>query len=87
MLADGGVVSLVGAGGKTSLMFRLARELTKAGGTVLTTTTTKIFEPTPDQAARVILAESASGLLTQAQAFMVFGHVGKDSIISPVNVG
>ena len=70
MLADGGVVSLVGAGGKTSLMFRLARELTKSGETVLTTTTTKIFEPTPDQAIRVILAESASGLLAQAQVLL-----------------
>ena len=48
-LEKGGVVSLVGAGGKTSLMFRLARELSIAGDAVLTTTTTKIFEPSGDQ--------------------------------------
>lgn len=40
------VVSLVGAGGKTTLMFRLAEELHQKGKRVVTTTTTKILEPT-----------------------------------------
>jgi probable selenium-dependent hydroxylase accessory protein YqeC len=40
------VISLVGAGGKTTLMFRLAKELVFSGKRVVTTTTTKIFEPT-----------------------------------------
>lgn len=40
------VISLVGAGGKTTLMFRLAKELVLSGKSVVTTTTTKIFEPT-----------------------------------------
>lgn len=39
------VISLVGAGGKTTLMFRLAKELVLSGKRVVTTTTTKIFEP------------------------------------------
>ena len=39
------VVSLVGAGGKTTLMFRLAKELVHRGKKVVTTTTTKILEP------------------------------------------
>jgi len=39
------VISLVGAGGKTTLMFRLARELSLSGKKVVTTTTTKILEP------------------------------------------
>jgi probable selenium-dependent hydroxylase accessory protein YqeC len=39
------VISLVGAGGKTTLMFRLARELLLRGKKVVTTTTTKIAEP------------------------------------------
>ncbi len=43
-LEQGAVVSLVGAGGKTSLMFRLARELALSGAPVLTTTTTRISE-------------------------------------------
>ncbi len=39
------VISLVGAGGKTTLMFRLAEELSMGGKKVVTTTTTKILEP------------------------------------------
>lgn len=37
------VVALVGGGGKTTAMFRLAREVVEAGGSVITTTTTRIF--------------------------------------------
>ena len=37
------VVALVGGGGKTSAMFRLARETVDAGETAITTTTTRIF--------------------------------------------
>ena len=43
------VISLVGAGGKTTLMFRLAQELFLSGKKVVTTTTTKILEPTPGE--------------------------------------
>jgi probable selenium-dependent hydroxylase accessory protein YqeC len=44
------VVCLVGAGGKTTLMFRLAKELSLSGKKVVTTTTTKILEPAPEEA-------------------------------------
>ena len=64
---NGGVVSLVGAGGKTSLMFKLARELSMAGEPVLTTTTTKILEPSRDQSAHLILSNSVSNMLKQAK--------------------
>jgi probable selenium-dependent hydroxylase accessory protein YqeC len=43
------VVSLVGAGGKTTLLFRLAKELVLGGKKVVTTTTTKILEPTSEE--------------------------------------
>jgi probable selenium-dependent hydroxylase accessory protein YqeC len=66
MLEGGGVVSLVGGGGKTTLMFKLARELSMAGEPVLTTTTTKIFEPSLDQAGGVILSDSVTNILDQA---------------------
>ena len=66
MLQKGCVVSLVGAGGKTSLMFRLAREISAAGETVLTTTTTKIFTPSPDQSPGMIIAGSITSILDQA---------------------
>jgi len=41
------VVSLTGAGGKTTLMFALGRELSIPGRGVLLTTTTKIWDPEP----------------------------------------
>ena len=37
------VVALVGGGGKSSAMFRLARETVETGGRAITTTTTRIF--------------------------------------------
>ena len=37
------VVALVGGGGKTTAMFRLAREVVEKGGSAITTTTTRIF--------------------------------------------
>ena len=43
------VISLVGAGGKTTLMYRLAKELFLSGKRVVTTTTTKILEPKPEE--------------------------------------
>ena len=42
----GEVISLVGGGGKTTLMFALAHELEAAGEKVISTTTTRILEPT-----------------------------------------
>jgi probable selenium-dependent hydroxylase accessory protein YqeC len=66
MLEQGGVISLVGSGGKTSLMFKLACELSMTGESVLTTTTTKIFEPEPDQTSCLIVSDTVTSLLNQA---------------------
>lgn len=49
-LRPGDIVAIVGGGGKTTAMFRLAQEIVQAGGRVITTTTTRIF------AAQVALA-------------------------------
>jgi len=70
MLGGGGVISLVGGGGKTSLMFKLARELSMAGDAVLTTTTTKIFEPSRDQTEGVILSGSVPYILDRADELL-----------------
>ena len=43
------IISLVGAGGKTTLMFRLAKELVLGGKRVVTTTTTRILEPLAEE--------------------------------------
>ena len=74
LLRGGGVVSLVGAGGKTSLMFKLARELSTAGETVLTTTTTKIYTPSPQQSPWVITSESVTNILDQAGDLPLIGN-------------
>ena len=70
ILKQGGVISLVGAGGKTSLMYRLAHELTADGAMVLTTTTTKIFAPTEKQSPRLILSASPGRILDEAKKNM-----------------
>jgi probable selenium-dependent hydroxylase accessory protein YqeC len=71
-----GVVSIVGAGGKTSLMFRLARDLSASGATVLTTTTTKILKPSKDQSPHVILAPLPKRVIAQAHsALRRYRHV------------
>jgi molybdenum cofactor cytidylyltransferase len=42
-LKEDDVVALVGGGGKTTAMFRLAREMAERGGRAIATTTTRIF--------------------------------------------
>eukprot|EP01052_Picozoa_sp_SAG31_P008347 SAG31_NODE_420_length_15868_cov_11.896823_1_plen_80_part_00 len=44
-VGKGSIVAFVGGGGKTSLMFALARQLCGAGLRVLCTTTTKMMKP------------------------------------------
>jgi probable selenium-dependent hydroxylase accessory protein YqeC len=66
-LKPGITVALVGAGGKTTTMYRLAAELTTRGQRVITTTTTHIFPPTPDQAGALIVQPDHSLLMAQAR--------------------
>lgn len=63
-----GVVSLIGGGGKTSLMFRLAHDLAAQGRRVLATTTTRILMPDPDQCRQTLLARSAEALIGQIKS-------------------
>ena len=65
-LQNGGVISLVGGGGKTALMFRLARELATRGDRVLTTTSTKIHMPVRGQTPLVRVSDSVERFLKQA---------------------
>ena len=58
-LPPGAVISLMGGGGKTTLMFTLAREAAAQGKKVLTTTSTRIFLPTPEQSPALVLAENS----------------------------
>jgi len=56
-------VHLIGGGGKTSLMFALAHALADAGRSVLTTTSTRIGDPQPQESNRVVLASDAALLV------------------------
>jgi probable selenium-dependent hydroxylase accessory protein YqeC len=67
ILDEQGVVSLVGAGGKTSLMFKLAHEIANAGDCVLTTTTTKIFTPTSRQSSHLIISDHVDAIVKFAE--------------------
>ena len=71
-LGKKGVISLVGAGGKTSLMFRLAHELSASGETVLTTTTTKILRPTAEQSSHLIISDSPAEILSRAGSIIKY---------------
>ncbi|CAD7846085.1 MAG: hypothetical protein [Olavius algarvensis Delta 4 endosymbiont] len=67
-LDRGGVVCLVGAGGKTSLMFRLASELAANGQRILTTTTTKISEQEAAANSPMVITGPVAALLPQVDA-------------------
>jgi probable selenium-dependent hydroxylase accessory protein YqeC len=62
-LRDKEVISLVGAGGKTTLMFRLAKELLGKGKKIVTTTTTKIAEPTREEAPCLFVDQDPTKIL------------------------
>ncbi|HBF42154.1 MAG TPA: putative selenium-dependent hydroxylase accessory protein YqeC [Desulfobacteraceae bacterium] len=69
-LCGGGVISLVGAGGKTTIMFRLANEFAQHGESVMTTTTTKIFMPSKDQSSKIIISSSAVNVVEQSKKYL-----------------
>ena len=52
-------IAIVGAGGKTALMFALAEELGKEGKKVISSTTTKVWEHQARQAPHVICTEDS----------------------------
>ncbi len=70
----GEVVALVGGGGKTAAMFRLAREIVARGERALTTTTTHIFAAQIAQAPTHVIAADATPE-SVAAALAAHGHV------------
>jgi probable selenium-dependent hydroxylase accessory protein YqeC len=70
------VVSLVGAGGKTTLMFALSRELTAYRKVVITTTTTKIFPPAPSDTSFVFLSRDEEEIVD----YIIKNAIGKGHV-------
>ena len=64
-LKKGKMVSLIGAGGKTTTLFFLARELWEEGGKVLVTTTTKIFKPAKPHVHKLFLVQNLKALVRE----------------------
>jgi probable selenium-dependent hydroxylase accessory protein YqeC len=62
------LISIVGAGGKTTTMYTLARELAQKGKRVVTTTTTQIFTPTSDETEKLIIEAETAMLLNKVKA-------------------
>jgi molybdenum cofactor cytidylyltransferase len=71
----GEVVSLVGAGGKTTAMYRLGSELASQGWRVLVTTTTMIRPPSHTQAGRLIVESSPEAALCSVREALRPGSV------------
>lgn len=67
-ITSGDVVSIVGAGGKSSLMYRLAEEARCSGLGVLITTSTRLFIPKPDQYDAIDLSGSAFSEISTNEA-------------------
>ncbi len=93
-VVPGDVVSLVGGGGKTTLMTRLVGELRASGLRAAAGTTTKIFPPRPGEPGRLVVGESPEALEQALEAwewapgrFPVLGrrlaHPGKVEGVDP----
>lgn len=70
------MISLTGAGGKTTLMFRLASELMLLGKRVITTTTTKILEPSDKESPYCFVSEHEKEILAFVRHHLGrYGHI------------
>ena len=82
-VARGEMVSLIGAGGKTTTMFRLAKELRDQGCKVLATTTTKIIKPTKPHIDRLFLVDELQALFDVCGAILPPVIIGAGCGVNP----
>ena len=66
-LGPGEVVAFVGAGGKTSALYRLAHELLAQSKRIVATTTTHMYPPAPEAGWPLVVAEDAKARLRGAE--------------------
>jgi len=74
-LGDREVVAFVGAGGKTTALFRLARELHAGGALVVVTTTTKILVPPASPDLEVVVEPQPARLLAAVATALALGRI------------
>ncbi|HWP49061.1 MAG TPA: selenium cofactor biosynthesis protein YqeC [Candidatus Limnocylindrales bacterium] len=75
-ISRGEVVSVVGSGGKTTLITELAHQLTRKGLKVLSTSTTHAQKPTSYQTEKWLIAEEETDLLAAIQKhFKSYHHI------------
>ncbi len=81
------VISIVGGGGKTTLMFTLARELMESGHKVITTTTTRIAADEPEKFNSSLLLEEDERILlsTLPENLLNYAYLTVVRQISPEN--
>ena len=81
-LHHGDMAALIGAGGKTTTMFRLAKELRQKGRKVLVTTTTKIFKPSKPHVDRLFLVDDVAALIEACAAIAAPAVIGAGAGVS-----
>lgn len=74
-LSPGMIISVVGAGGKTSLLQRLAAELAAGGACVVSATTTAIWQPSGPLAVPLVVEQDSRALLAAVAAMAQAGRV------------
>lgn len=72
-LKKGEVLSFVGAGGKTTTIFQLSKELKELGKSVLITTTTMIYDPTDEEYNYFFLKDSDVNLKVENGTITILG--------------
>ena len=73
-----GVISFIGGGGKTTAIFKLAKELSSQGKKVIVTTTTKMFIPDSSQVDKLLMDPN---IIEIDEALKVYGCIGVAGII------
>ena len=76
-----GITALVGGGGKTTLMLRLAHELAQTGARVIVTTTTHIFPPDGMRTQNPATRDEAQAILLH-DPLICFGSPSKEGKLS-----
>lgn len=78
----GDIISITGSGGKTSLMFYLANELSNSS--VLVTTTTKIIQPEPNQYNYIYINEKIENIKSKRGISVVAKKLEKQDKLSSI---